>query len=90
MTDHKFTDEEVIKALECCLNSRHLMSCQECCFRGKSVNCVYWLEYNALDLINRQKAKIERLYKEIERISKMTVETSVKELTEEKTDEKIH
>ena len=57
----KFTDEEVIKALKCCLNSRHLMSCQECCFHGKSVNCVYWLEYNALDLINRQKAEIERL-----------------------------
>lgn len=61
MTDHKFTDEEVIKALKCCLNSRHLMSCQECCFHGKSVNCVYWLEYNALDLIKRQKVEIKTL-----------------------------
>ena len=36
----------------------------------------------ALALIKRQKAEIERLYKEIGRISKMTVETNVKEMTE--------
>ena len=50
------TDNEIIKALECCINDK----CQECplnkLFCGREVAMQY-----ALDLINRQKAEIERL-----------------------------
>lgn len=63
MTDHKFTDEEVIKALECCIDTGNPNSCQDCCFYNKSINCVYWLEYNVRALINRQKAEIAALTK---------------------------
>lgn len=85
MTDYKFTDEEVTKALECCLqNDWNNTKCIECAFYTGCVGCVNELRTLAIDLINRQKEKIERLYKEIGRISKMTVETNVKEMTEEK------
>ena len=53
------TDNEIIKALECCI------------VRGNCQGCPLWNEHtskcleiaitNALDLINRQKAEIERL-----------------------------
>ena len=78
MTDHKFTDDDVIKALECCA---YKSTCEECPYYQQGASCLD-VEVDALDLINRQKAEIERLYKEIERISKMTVETNVKEMTE--------
>ena len=54
------TDNEIIKALECCINDK----CQECplnkLFCGREVATEY-----ALDLINRQKAEIERLKKRL-------------------------
>lgn len=59
------TDNEIVKALECC--SKH------------SANVHYMLTYqgqplqllldNALDLINRQQAEIERLNKEVDRLT---------------------
>ena len=56
----KMTDEQIIKALECCV-SNNLDSCDDCpikieCFT-ETVDC----KKEALDLINRQKAEIERL-----------------------------
>lgn len=55
MTDKKFTDEEIIKALESALhrykNVTHHVSCIV------DINILK----NTLDLINRQKAEIERL-----------------------------
>ena len=80
MTDHKFTDEEVIKALECCVQGDSCLGC--CPYDDGDYDCAHCtskLARDALNLINRQKAEIERLYKEIERISKTTVETEVKE-----------
>ena len=47
------TDNEIIKALECCSDS----NCHECPIEG----CTDDIFRNALDLINRQKAEIERL-----------------------------
>lgn len=145
MTDHKFTDDEIIKAL------RELQEMSEItppiCHYEKDITeppfCKPFEQFQndvkvALEVINRQKAEIEslnaihadaleslrlaaeankdmqaeinklkgsrnrwkqiatdfdkasretekeieRLYKEIERISKMTVETNVKEMTE--------
>lgn len=56
MTDKKFTDEEIIKALECHINAEDCVSCEVfgCCDE-------IILTERVLDLINRQKAEIERL-----------------------------
>ena len=57
MTDHKFTDDEIIKAAECCVETEYCATClaTEFCKGMDS------LIENALTLINRQKAEIERL-----------------------------
>ena len=54
------TDNDIIKALECCY-SLNLQKCKmKCPLRDKPL-CSEWLSKYALDLINRQKAEIERL-----------------------------
>ena len=63
MTDKKFTDEEVIKALELCSKSLSIKTCQKCPFYLRT-NCVSALKLNAIDLINRQKAEIEQWQEE--------------------------
>ena len=61
MTDNKLTDNEIIKALEYCINYKD-GHCENCPYREneKGVYCVRYLAQNSLDLINRQKAEIER------------------------------
>lgn len=60
MTDHKFTDDEIVKALECCSKDVPIQnSCEGCPFAGKK--CAAFLPQTALDLINRQKVEIESL-----------------------------
>lgn len=57
----KITDNEIIKALDCCSK----MNCRGCVFwEMHSAQCVSELLSNTLDFINRQKAEIERLRKE--------------------------
>jgi ubiquitin C-terminal hydrolase len=63
MTDHKYTDDEVIRALECCANGE----CDECPYQDNSP-CKEYLNNAALDLINRQRAEIEILKKDNEYI----------------------
>ena len=56
------TDNEIIKALECCAKGGHCSGC--CPYDDDDVdcnNCTSRLTSDALDLINRQKAEIERL-----------------------------
>ena len=55
------TDNEIIKALECCANNPNECVCYEnkCPLFGQK--CIDVLSKNALDLINRQKAEIEAL-----------------------------
>lgn len=53
----KMTDEEIIKALECCDDFGW---CGQCLLQGV-IDCKTVLTDNALDLINRQQAEIERL-----------------------------
>ena len=53
------TDEEIIKALKCCSKSPRL--CVNCPADEKCLDDVYFIEKQSLDLINRQKAEIERL-----------------------------
>lgn len=59
MTEHKFTDEEVIKALE--LHSTAYEPCLDKCVYGKERCCGSKMAKDALAIINRQKAEIERL-----------------------------
>lgn len=62
MTEHKFTDEEIIKALECCMRGNH---CEGYCPYDDEYDdfeeCTSKLTKDALDLINRQKAELEDL-----------------------------
>lgn len=63
MTDKKLTDEEIIKALECCISTTTEEACAGCPFnKQKLCDKDQWaLERYALDLINRQKAEIEKM-----------------------------
>ena len=82
MTDHKFTDEEVIKTIECCLKAKTRGDCEKMrCPAFNKEGCIYYLQADgtdemdsfiemlkfALDLINRQKAEIAELEAECER-----------------------
>lgn len=61
MTEHKYTDEEVIeiiKAFEHCLNTERGYRCSRCEY---VTGCKTWLMREALAIINQQKAEIERL-----------------------------
>ena len=51
------TDNDIIKALECCPKD---ILCEQCPLNGKS-NCMNKLYEYALDIVNRQQAEIERL-----------------------------
>ena len=54
------TDEQIIKALECCLNADSRFECYECNYHDKA-HCLDSMIIDTLNLINRQKAEIERL-----------------------------
>lgn len=58
------TDNEIIKALECCIND----DCDNC--PDTFGNCEHNAMRNSLDLINHQKAEIERLKEEREMLLK--------------------
>lgn len=55
------TDNEIIKALECCHDYSDCGDCSYGIFRTKNGLCVDLLHKGALDLINRQKAEIGKL-----------------------------
>ena len=62
MSERKYTDEEIIRALECC---RDFGDCSLCPYENATfadeLDCTQKLHTDALVLINRQKAEIERL-----------------------------
>jgi hypothetical protein len=73
MTDHKFTDEEIIftdeeiiKALECCNTPGSCSECPYYCINEVEYDdsCAWKLIEDILPLINDQKAEIERLKSE--------------------------
>ena len=74
-------DNEIIKALECC--GKNPPICIECSYKGKCnrKDCYDYLKDDALSLINRQKAEIERLQNEIRFLhaNDMTIAEKVKE-----------
>ena len=57
------TDNEIIKALECCLKGCNAEGCDDCPLYKKVEDCEIEIPIIALDLINRQKEKIEELEK---------------------------
>lgn len=54
----KMTEREIIKGLECCYTG---YSCKDCPYYCGNEDCPELVIKDALDLINRQKAEIERL-----------------------------
>ena len=58
------TDNEIIKALECCILYKQI--CSENCPLCDVKSCKENLRKHCLDLINRQKAEIERLNEKAE------------------------
>lgn len=68
MTNKRYTDEEIVKALECCLcDNSECLQCQnkEVC----KIECDE-LATKTLDLITRKTLEIDRLKVEIERLQK--------------------
>lgn len=66
----EMTDNEVIKALECCMNEESkLFNCVGCAFMeckmGQKRECTYYMLKSALDLINRQKSDLIKKDKEL-------------------------
>lgn len=55
------TDNEIVKALECCFIEREHTNCPLKQFGSNVTECRREMAKNALDLINRQKEEIERL-----------------------------
>lgn len=56
MTDKTFTDEEIVKALECCFV---MLSCEGCpCREPVEQGCLGAIGVQAFSLINRQKAEM--------------------------------
>jgi hypothetical protein len=60
------TDNEIIKALECCSVETEEICHNKACPLIKDRRCVTTLSRNALDLINRQQAEIERLLQKLQ------------------------
>lgn len=76
------TDAEVIKALECCANNG---DCKECAInphKGNYGYCTSIAIKSALDLINRQKAEIERLSDHFREVTKKIKTEAIKEFAE--------
>ena len=76
------TDEQIIKALECCLCSDKLgrHDCCECDLFEE--DCIVYLRNATIDLINRQKAEIE-IWKDIARRQTSYVELAKVEAIKE-------
>ena len=67
--ENKFTDSEIMKALECC-KSENGYDCEECpcqsvTYKQGDGGCCNAVMGYALDLINRQKAEIEGLQRQL-------------------------
>ena len=61
------TDNEIIKALECCISENN--SCKGCPYISFGLDCTEKRNNDCIDLINRQKAEIERLKTHLEELA---------------------
>ena len=65
MKEHKFTDEEIIRALELCFAQKGTTeTCAKCSYHKFGKLCKVKRDKDALDLINRQRAEVEKWYHE--------------------------
>ena len=72
MTDKKLTDNELIEIIERCIKSNHNHEkCVRCYFEHN--DCIKPHLGEVLDLIDRQKTEIERLNKEVDRLSQVVL-----------------
>ena len=60
---HQMNDNDIIKALECHIG-KDKGRCKHCAFTVEGCDCLSTLHFALSDLINRQKAEIERLQAE--------------------------
>lgn len=84
----KLTDSEIVKALEIC-SDKLIVSCpDDCPFYDECEKDLYVLKRQALDLINRKDAEIERLKEELdgETVKNMRLGHEVERLQAENTD----
>lgn len=65
MSERKYTDEEIAKAIECCFLNGDCSGCPAE-FREYGEICVRCVGKNALEMFNRQNAEIERLTIELD------------------------
>ena len=72
------TNAEIIKALRCCIK----IKCSECPLKATHCSEIVAMEY-ALDIINHQKAEIERLQKDLEEAA-VTIHDAAKRYSEYK------
>lgn len=72
------TDNEIIKALECCLNVDS--KCADCHFSFERHFCKNALLKQTLDLINRQQQEIERLEIQVITYSKKNYIKGIKDV----------
>lgn len=79
MPDKKLTDNEIIKALECCVKETH--TCLECPYTEFG-QCEFLVMKDALDLINRLQAENERLKEKCEMWDKTVFAKSLEEWLE--------
>lgn len=63
------TDNQIVKALECCAGCVKAATCRRCPYRKREGDCIVRLSRDAIDLINRQQAEIERLEKDKENLA---------------------
>ena len=75
------TDNEIIKVLECCMQTENISCCAKCSLRDKDY-CYSEVSKYALDLINRQKAEIERLQKHNSVVAHKHYDDGIKEFAE--------
>ena len=61
----KLTDEQIIKALECCTQEDYRTACKDCPCDDMCYTDLKSIDKFALDLINRLKAEIEKLNVEL-------------------------
>lgn len=78
--DSKLTEEQIIKALECCKNAVSSDACKYCPLYGETDHtCITILSKNSLDLINRKKTDNKRLQHEISEL-KSELKTEIEKL----------
>lgn len=64
MTDKKYTNEEIEKALSLCGKATEVVYCDQCPLCGE-YECNREIKVLALELVNAQRAEIERLRTEV-------------------------